>query len=116
MQISLQDFEAYVDRHLLHKLGLHAVPAFHKRTQQFYCQPLTLRGACTRQCSTCILAVRERLESTSWRDVRRPYGLFTYILKDLAAKAAERRSQEEKPVRIEETEGDVFDLLLEKLS
>jgi hypothetical protein len=120
MQITFEQFTKIVDVRLLHKAGLHAIPNAHKRTVKFYCDVLTIRSACTGDCSRCTLHVKNAVQRMANPKPNKPYGLFTWLMKDASAKrmeevAAARATKVEVNILGEQRDADAFDLFEEAL-
>jgi hypothetical protein len=123
MEITLDNFKEIVTERALHKAGVHAVPNAHKRAVQFYCNNLTVRSACTGECKTCALKIRDAVIAMSQQNnaVKQPYGLYTWFLKDASAKRVEELAKRpafkpEANFLGEATERDAFDIFAETLN
>lgn len=123
MKISLQDFKTQIGVGDLHKAGLHAVSRAHAITTKFYCTKLTNRSACSENCAQCILSIKTRFDQTKWEGCQRPYGLFTWIVKDVQGKVVEVVTAQQKAgtstkplaLTVAEEEKDVLDIFMETL-
>jgi hypothetical protein len=120
MQITLKDFKTFVGEGGLHAAGLHAIERVHGITKKFYCDKLTVRSACSENCESCIFALKTRVRETKWDIVTNKYALFTWIVKDISAKAMEvtRAEEKSKPAKTlfgEPVEGEAFDLFMETI-
>ena len=122
MQISYEEFILHVPPHNLHQIKVHAIPRGHKIVLQQYCNKLSLRGACTAECATCILKI---VETVNWINTRpepprEPYGFFTLAVKNSFAVRLEEIvkkpvAQPETNLLGERTERSVFDMFLESV-
>jgi hypothetical protein len=123
MKISLHDFKTHIGTTGLHKAGLHAISRAHAITTKFYCTKLTNRSACFENCAQCILALKTRFDQTQWEGCQRPYGLYTWIVKDVQGKVVEVVADQQKassPVKplvitVAQEEKDVLDMFMETL-
>ena len=120
MNITLDDFKAHIGTSGLHKAGIHAIPRALGIVTKYYCDNLTLRSACSENCAQCILALKARLEKTTWEGSR-PYALFTFTVKNTAAGAVEVKQEPnaapKKPALFQaEEEKDALDLFMEMLN
>ena len=120
MKISLPDFKLHVGTSGLHKAGLHAITRVHGITTKFYCNKLTLRSACSENCAQCILQLKERLDRTDWATSKKPYALYTFVVKDVSGKVVEtvcvdQKAAPSKTIFNEQVETDVLDLFMETL-
>ncbi|MGE5375917.1 MAG: hypothetical protein ACM3XO_12740 [Bacteroidota bacterium] len=121
MQITFNDFKAFVGTIGLHTAGLHAIERVHKITQTFYCDKLTVRSACSGQCESCILTLKTRIADTKWAFSTNKYGLYTWLVKDVSGKVMEAARAEEKSAPLktqygEPVEGDALDLFMETIN
>ena len=121
MQITFEQFNKTIDVHLLHQAGLHAIPNAHKRTMKYYCDVLTLRSACTGKCGECALHVKTAVQRMTNPKPNKPYGLFTWLMKDASAKrmeevAASRTTKITVNVLGERRDDDAFSLFEEALN
>ena len=119
MQISYKDFIAIIKPSGFHKVGLHAIPALHRKTVQSYCDKLTVRSACSEECHSCLQHVKDRLNTADWTAAERPWGLYTWIIKDVSAAVTEemRRNEKATPIfhPLDDQETDVLDTLMDTL-
>jgi hypothetical protein len=119
MRIPYDTFIAIIKPSGLHSVGLHAIPAVHRKTVQFYCNKLTSRSACSTQCHSCLQHVRDRLNTADWTTAEHPWGLYNWILKTVAAEMIENASKGEKSAPkfhpLDDGGTDVLDVLMETL-
>ena len=123
MQISYENFIEIVTPHSLHEIKIHAVPRGHKIAQKQYCEKLSLRGACSGECKTCILKIKKGVD---WINAlpeppRDPYGMFTQIVKIAFGQRVEEMNQRpvvklETNLLGERTERSGFDMFLESIN
>ena len=121
MQISKDDLFKAIRPGALHQIGIHNMNTVYQRITKFYCSKLTVRSACPQKCDTCILRVRERIESTDWSTSTAPYGLLVWIVKTVSAEAVEAANDKQKEapavVAFEDAQGtDDLDELMCMLS
>lgn len=119
MNISLDDFKAHIGVSGLYNAGIHAIPRAHGIVTKYYCENLTLRSACSKECARCILSLKARLDNTTWENSR-PYALFTFTVKNTAAGMVETRQETRAapsaPALFQaQEEKDALDLFLETL-
>jgi hypothetical protein len=117
MRINIQDFKEFAPRAGLHKVGLHAIERAHVIMSKFYCDKMTMRSLCPRECGKCALMLKHSVASIS-PEVKNPYAVFTWLMKNEFAKAGEAAAKAHK-VEIkmnplgERIESDGFDQLME---
>jgi hypothetical protein len=121
MQIKIRKFKEIVGERALHQAGVHAIPNAHRRAVQFYCDKLTVRGACTGECDLCALKIKDAVEWMIQKKPASPYGLYTWLLKNASAKRVEELAQRprlgpETNAFGEATGRDPLDILMEALS
>ena len=122
MQISYEEFIKHVTPHSLHQIKVHAIPRGHRIVVQQYCNKLSLRGACTTQCATCIQKIAETVDWVNTRPEppRDPYAFFTMAVKNsfgvrLEEAARKPAAKPETNILGERTERDGFDMFLDLL-
>jgi len=115
MQIKLDKFIEKVPPTTLHEIGVHAIPRAHKIVVQQYCNKLSVRSACSGECDTCILKVKDVVDwiNTLPDKPKEPYGLYTKMMKFAFGKQVEemlKRPQVKLEVNAlgERTERDAF--------
>ena len=120
MPIAFEDFTGYIKPAGFHKHGMHIIPTAHNITIKYYCNTLIARSACTFNCRACIENVRQRLNTTDWnnRPGLSPYALYTFIIKDTAARVMEQTQADQKSAPKlndlgERDEADALDTLME---
>jgi hypothetical protein len=102
MQITYEKFMEKVTERSLHEIGVHAIPRAHKIVVQQYCNKLSLRSACSAECDTCILKVKDVVDwiNTLPDKPQQPYGLYTKMMKFAFGKQVEEMLKR-PPVRLE---------------
>ena len=123
MEISYDKFIEILTAKALHDIRVHALPRAHKIVLQQYCRKLSLRSACSGECDTCILKVKDKVDWINGLidQPNQPYGFYTLMVKHAFAQKVEEMAK--KPVAKpdtnalgERTDKDAFDLFLETLS
>src|SRR5688500_11119732 len=91
MQIKFDNFIEKVPPTTLHQIGVHAIPRAHKIVVQQYCNKLSVRSACSGECDTCILKVKDVVDwiNTLPDKPKEPYGLYTKMIKFAFGKQVE---------------------------
>jgi hypothetical protein len=120
MEISYDKFIEIVTAKALHDIRVHALPRAHKIVLQQYCRKLSLRSACSGECDTCILKVKDVVE---WINAlpdkpQQPYGLYTKMMKFAFGKQVEemlKRPAARPEVNFlgERTDRDPLDMIME---
>jgi hypothetical protein len=120
MQIKFEKFIQKVPPTTLHQIGVHAIPRAHKIVVQQYCNKLSVRSACSEDCDTCILKVKDVVDwiNTLPDTPKEPYGLYTKMMKFAFGKQVEEMLKRplvklEVNALGERTERDPFDILME---
>jgi hypothetical protein len=120
MQISYVTFIAIIKPSGLHSVGLHAIPAVHRKTVQFYCNKITSRSACSAECHSCLLHVKARLNTADWTTAQRPWGLYNWILKVVSAEVIEQAGRNEKSAPkfhpLDSGDTNILDIFMETLA
>ena len=122
MQITLDNFKRIVGSKALWDAGLKAFPVAHSKAVHFYCEPLTMRNACTGECDVCALRIKNLVQwLVEHNDGKNMYGIYVKLLKNnLAARVEEVAKRPEfKPETNalgEQTERDALDILMETLN
>jgi hypothetical protein len=59
------------------------------RVHRYYCRNLERKNLCPANCTACRNVIGEILDRAEEREVRNPYALLTWLLRDRAARKAE---------------------------
>jgi hypothetical protein len=117
MNISLQDFKTITPTPALHKSGIHAIGRAHLIMSKFYCDKMTMRSLCSRECGSCALFL-QRAAQIDPSPTSNPYAIFTWRVKNEFAKRADEAAKTHKVITKknalgEKVETDPFDNLME---
>lgn len=81
-----------------------------------YCDAMTAKGLCPKKCTVCEPHLKEAIERTNRKDVKKPIGLLIFALRELVAKMQEELNPERSVERDRyEPQKDPYQDLLEEL-
>lgn len=122
MEIAFEKFIEIVTAKALHNVGIHAISRGHKIAVQQYCNKLTVRGACTGECDTCALKLKDAAEWIIGKNPTNPYAMYTYLMKNAGGQRVDELAKKQpvaKPeanIFNEATERDAFDIFEDALN